>query len=188
MTLNSAGKMFGVEPERIIAGVIRAAQLNRPFYEVLEHDVSYTRDAWAVVVVTAVAAAIGGFLKGLLWYHSLGLALGSLFSKLILGILVYFVWAYLIQIIGVRLFHATTDFGEVQRTLGFAYAPQLLQIFAFIPVLGSLATAIGMLWSLVCAYIGIKQALNLDTANTIATVVVAAIPAIVITAVLARIF
>ena len=161
---------------RIIAGMIRAARLDKDFYEEVEHDTSYSQDALMVVVLASIAGAVGVFL-GLLFRGRILAAVGSLISTAVIGVVIFFVWAFLVQIIGTRLFKGTGDFGEVRRALGFAYAPQVLNILGFIPILGGLISLAAWLWSVAAGFIATRQALDQDDTNALLTVIVAAIVA-----------
>jgi len=165
---------------RIISGVIRAVQLDSNFFEEVEHDESRSQEALIVVLVAVVASAIGSFLFSLINGGGFFGALGTLVSSAIMGIVTYFFWAFLIYIVGTRFFEGTADFGEVQRTLGFAWAPQVLGILSFIPVLGGIVTFVAWIWSLAIGFVATRQSLDLDNGKTALTVVIATVIGIVI--------
>lgn len=184
--MNSAGQV-PMDFNRILDGMIRAAKLEVPFYAKVEQDPSYDQDALGVVVLASVAGAIGGFLGALFTGHALG-AVITLIWTAIIGVLTYFVWAYLIYFVGTSLFKGTATFGEVRRTMGFAYAPRVLQILSFIPVLGSLIGFVVWLWMIATTFIATRQALNLDNTNAALTVIIAAVIVFVVTLILGLIF
>jgi hypothetical protein len=64
-----------------------------------------------------------------------------------------------------------TDYREVLRTTGFAFAPGLLRLFAFVtpPKLGVAITVSGDAWMLVCGIVAVRQALDFTTARAIGT-------------------
>lgn len=164
---------------RIINGMIRAAKLEVPFYEEVERDPSYAQDALAVVIIASVAGAIGSFLR-LLLQGRVGAAFGALIVSSIVGVGVYFLWVFLVHLIGTRLFKGTADFGEVQRAMGFAWAPQVLGILGFIPVLGAIAGFVAWVWSIATGFIATRQSLDLDNTNAALTVVIAGVVSFVI--------
>ena len=47
---------------RILQGMIRAARLDKSFYEEVEHDTSYDQDALVVVLIAALAGAVGALI------------------------------------------------------------------------------------------------------------------------------
>lgn len=172
---------------RIINGMIRAVRLDKSFYEEVEHDPSYTQDALVVVILATVAGAFGSFLSALFQGH-FGAAVWNLVTQTVTGIVSYYVWVFLVQYIGTRFFKGTGDFGEVQRALGFAWAPRVLNIFSFIPLLGGLVGFVAWIWSIATGFIATRQALDQDDTNAALTVVVAAIIAFFIGLLIAVVF
>ena len=72
--------------------------------------------------------------------------------------------------------------GEMMRVLGFAYAPQVLSI---IPCIGWL---VGSIWSLIAAFIAVRQGLDLDNTKAFLTIIVGFVAIVLISAVLGIIF
>ena len=85
--------------------------------------------------------------------------------------------------VGTRLFHGTATYGELLRTLGFAYSPGVLNILRFIPVLGGIIGLIVGIWRIVTGFVAVREALDLDSGNTIAVIVVGLIAYIVVVAI-----
>jgi hypothetical protein len=75
-------------------------------------------------------------------------------------------------LVGTRVFHGTATYGELLRTLGFANSPGVLLILRFIPVLGGLIALIVGIWRIVAGFIAVREALDLDNGNTLATIIV----------------
>jgi hypothetical protein len=173
---------------RIMNGMLRAMRLDKTFFEEVEHDPSYNQDALAVVILVSLVGAIGGFLGRLIAGAGFLSAVFNLIVGVILAIVGYFLWVYVAHYIGTRFFKGQGDVGEVQRTFGFAYSPQILNILAFIPCLGGFIGLIAWLWSAVAGYIAIRQSLDQDDTNALLTVVVSAIVVIVITLIISAIF
>ena len=54
----------------------------------------------------------------------------------VLSLLSWYVWAYIIYFVGVKLFGGPTtksDHGELLRTIGFSSAPGLIRVFGVTP-------------------------------------------------------
>ena len=68
--------------------------------------------------------------------------------------------------------------------MGFAYAPQLLNIFSFIPCLGGIIGLVAWVLSIIAGVKAVRQSLNQDNTNAILTVVVSAVVVFVITAII----
>ncbi len=170
---------------RILNGMIRAARLDKEFYEEVERDTSYGQDALVVVVLAALAAGIGSFVGSLfVGGRSVLVAIGSLIFGVIVAVLAYFVWVFVAQYVGTRFFKGQGDFGEVQRAFGFAYAPQVLNIFSFIPCVGWVLPLVTWLWSLATGFVAIRQSLDQDDTNAALTMVVSFLVVLVISAIL----
>jgi hypothetical protein len=153
-----------------------AAMLYVPTYEEVEADTTATGQAAGVVAIAAVCAAVGGTLHG-----GLGLVQG-LFSVM-LG---WLIWAGVTYIVGSYVFGGTATWGELLRTIGFAWSPGVLLVFGFIPILGWLVRIIVGLWILAAGIIAIRQALDFDTGRAVLTAVLGFFCYIAIAVALAR--
>ena len=81
-------------------------------------------------------------------------------------------WSFLTYIVGTWLFDGEADLNEMLRVVGYGQSPRLLSIFSFIPYIGAILAFIGWIWSLVAAFIGIRQGLDLDNGKTAVTVLI----------------
>jgi hypothetical protein len=139
-----------------IQRMIAAATLDVSLYEEVEADGTATGQAALVVVLAAIAAAIGS-----LGENAIGGLIGALIG--------WAIWAGVTYFIGATLFKGTASWGELLRTLGFAQAPGLLYVVGIIPVLGAIAKLIIGIWVLVAGIIAIRQALDISTGKAVAT-------------------
>lgn len=185
--MNSAGQSAPMDFNRIINGVIRAARLDRTFFNEVERDTSYTQDSLVVVIAVSVIGALGAFLSALTVGRGFLAAILSFVWAAVWGVIGFYLWVYLVTWVGTRFFKGQGDAGEVQRCLGFAYGPQLLGILQVIPCLGAIASFIGWIWSLVAGFVAIQEALDQDTTNAALTVVISGVIVIVVGLVLASI-
>src|SRR5579859_4360325 len=97
----------------IVNRMMRAARLEVPLYEEVEHDLSATNQALLVVVLVAVARAIGaGFTGG-----APGGLVGGLVAGLLTALVGWAVWSYVVYFVGTRFFGGTATYGELLRTL-----------------------------------------------------------------------
>ena len=156
----------------IISRVTRVFMFDRTVFQEVEADQAATQQAWVVVIVAAVASGIGSALGSLIG--------GGGFGGLILGLIVtpvltvagYFLWAFVTSWVGVNLFQAQTDFPEMQRVIGFAYAPNVLGIVSFIPCIGWLISLAGSLYALVLSVLAVKEGLDVEWPQAIITCVI----------------
>lgn len=169
---------------RILNGMIRAARLDKEFYEEVERDTSYGQDALVVVILAALAGGIGSFLGSLFTGSNILVAIGSLIFGVIVAVLAYFVWVFVAQYVGTRFFKGQGDFGEVQRAFGFAYAPQVLNVLSFIPCVGWVLPLVTWLWSIATGFVAIRQSLDQDDTNAALTMVVSFLVVLAISVIL----
>jgi hypothetical protein len=134
--------------------MLRAALLRADLYEEVEADRSATPQAFAVVVLSALATGIGALgnsgASGILWHTAVDVA-------------AWYVWAAVAYAIGTRLLPAPetrADLGELLRTLGFASAPGILRVGALIEPLAFALFTVSTLWMLVAMVIAVRQALD----------------------------
>ncbi len=165
----------------MINRVIRAAMLDVEFFQKAEMDTSLTQEALIVVIIVSLIGAIGSFLGGVI-AGRFGAALLGLIVALITGVVTYYIWAYVTYFVGRQLFDAAVDPGEMLRVLGYASGPRALSIFSFIPCVGWLIAFAGGIWALVAAFVGAREALDLDTGQTLITVIIGWIIIMVVTA------
>jgi hypothetical protein len=124
-----------------------AAMLEVATYEEVEADTSATGQAGMVVLLAAIAQAIAGIGQG-----GVGIVGGAVAA-----------------LVGWVLWSGITYLGELLRTIGFAHAPQVLVILAFLPILGGLIRVVVAIWMLIAGIIAIRQALDFSTGKAVAT-------------------
>ena len=138
-----------------------AALLDINTYEEVEHDQTATAQAGGVVVLHAIAAAIGGWQLGMA--NALSMSLASLVG--------WAVWAFVTYFIGTRLFNGTATWGELLRTLGYAHAPGLLLVLGILPIIGWVVWPVVAIWMLVAGFIAVRQALDVGNGQAFLTVI-----------------
>lgn len=144
-----------MQQKSFVERMIGAATLDVATYEEVEHDLTATTQAGLVVVIAAVAQAIvspAGVISGLV---------GALLGWLAFAGLTYF--------IGTKLFDGTATWGELLRTLGFAYVVAIFSILAVIPILGVLVGLVVFVWGVAAAVVAIRQALDVSTGKAAIT-------------------
>lgn len=147
----------------MINRVIGVLKLDVATYEEIEADENATSQAAIVVAVVAVVGGIiGGGISALLG----GSFIGSFLSTLLTAFISWFLWSAVTYFVGTSFFGGKATMGEMLRVLGFAQAPGIL---AIIPICGSF---VGLIWTLACTFIAIRQGLDLDNTKAILTAVV----------------
>jgi hypothetical protein len=105
---------------------------------------------------------------------------GGLIGGVIAELVGWLVWSYVMYLVGTPVFHGTATYGELLRPRGFANSPGALLILRFVPVLGGLIALIVGIWRIVAGFIAVREALDLDNGNTVATIVVGIIAYLVV--------
>ena len=104
--------------------IIRACKLDVSLYEEVEADKSATLQAASVVVLSSLAAGAG----------AISLGASNFLMAPLLSLVSWYIWAYLIYLIGAKLFPEPTtksDHGELLRTIGCSSAPGIIRVFGF---------------------------------------------------------
>ena len=133
--------------------IIRACKLDVDLYEEVEADRSATLQAAGVVVLSSLAAGVG----------ALSLGASNFFVAPILSLISWYIWAYLIYLIGAKIFpeaNTKADHGQLLRTIGFSSAPGIIRVFGFTPELMSITFIGSAIWMLVAMVIAVRQALD----------------------------
>ena len=133
--------------------IIRACKLDISLYEEVEADNSATLQAAGVVVLSSLAAGVG----------ALSLGASNFLMAPLLSLVSWYIWAYLIYLIGAKLFpepETQADHGQLLRTIGFSSAPGLIRVFGFTPELMSITFIGSGIWMLIAMVIAVRQALD----------------------------
>ena len=167
---------------QFVISIIRACKLDVSLYEEVEADKTATIQAALVVVLSSLAAGVG----------ALSLGASSFFMAPLLSLVSWYIWAYLIYLIGAKLFPEPTtksNHGELLRTIGFSSAPGLIRVFGFTPDLMSLTFIGAAIWMLVAMVVAVRQALDYQsTWRAIGVVVIGFLVQAIVLVMLLRIF
>ena len=162
--------------------IYRAIKIDVELYEEVEKDKSATFQAALVVVLSSLAAGVG----------AIHLGASNLLLAPVLSLVSWYVWAYIIYFVGVKMFadpNTRSNHGELLRTIGFSSAPGLIRIFGFTPELMSITFIGAGIWMLVAMVIAVRQALDYQsTWRAIGVVVIGFLVQAIILIVLLRIF
>ena len=165
-----------------ISRIFRAIKIDIELFEEVEKDKKATFQAGSVVVLSSLAAGVG----------SIHLGASNFLIAPALSLLSWYVWAYIIYFVGVKLFgdnKTKSNHGELLRTIGFSSAPGLIRIFGFTPELMSITFIGAGIWMLVAMVIAVRQALDYQsTWRAIGVVVIGFLVQAIILIVLLRIF
>jgi hypothetical protein len=151
-----------------------AALLDIETYEDVEHDTTATLQAASVVVLASIAGGIGNWELGLV----------TAISGTVAHLISWGVWSGVTYLIGDKLLGGTATWGELLRTIGFAYSPAVLLVLGILPLLGGFVEFAVAIWLLIAVIIAIRQALDFSTGKAVLTAVLGWMPYVFIMAML----
>lgn len=134
--------------------VLGAARLDAATYEEVEQDVDAIRQAFAVVLLSAAAAAVGDVGR---------VHLGGLVVTMLIAVVSWVIWAAVTFVIGTRLLaeaETRADLGQLLRTIGFAAAPGLVRVLGVIGPVRPLVFGAAQLWMIVAMVVAVRHALD----------------------------
>ena len=153
--------------------IIKAFTFKTEVYAEVESDTSFTTTAWIIVAVVAFLNALGS-----LSFDNFGSSLLGAVLSAVIAVIGFALAAFVINFVGRTVFKAEVSFEELIRTLGLAY---VWQVVGLLGILGAISAGLqcvvapalflgAILW-LISAFIAAKEALDLEWAQTIITVI-----------------
>ena len=133
--------------------VYRSIKIDPDVYDEVQKDKTATLSAAIVVVMSSLAAGIAA--------KQLGAS--NFVLAPILSLLSWFVWAYIVYFVGVKLFpdaKTKTTHAALLRAIGFSSAPGIIRVFSFTPELMTVTFIGSALWMLACMVVAVRQTLN----------------------------
>ena len=133
--------------------IYRSVKIDPEVFDEVQKDKKATIAAGTVVVLSSLAAGIGAS-------H---LSVANFYLAPVLSLASWFVWAYIVYFVGVKLFpdsKTKTTHYALLRSIGFSSAPGLIRIFGFNDGLMAVTFIGSAFWMLACMVIAVKQTLN----------------------------
>ena len=134
--------------------MVRAARLDVRLYEEGEADRGAMGQAVMVVVLSSIAAGIGGLGQ---------IGISGLAVAAVMSLAGWYIWAGLTYMIGTKMLpepQTHADMGQMLRTIGFSSSPGVIRVLGIIPGLNTLVQIIAQVWMLVAMVIAVRQALD----------------------------
>ena len=133
--------------------IYRSIKIETEVFEEVQKDKNATIGAAIVVVLSSLAAGIGASHLGMV----------NFFLAPVLSLISWFVWAYIVYFVGVKLFPdsktKTTQFALL-RAIGFSSAPGIIRIFGFNESLMAVTFIGSAFWMLACMIVAVRETLN----------------------------
>lgn len=140
----------------MIKNVVSALLLDTAFYTEVSENRSLMGQAVVVVGVANLFAGMGAA------FATESSVLAGALVGVATGYVGWLVWSGVALLIGVRVFGGDSDYPEMLRVIGFAYAPLAIGI---VPWLGF----VGAAWALFAAVIAIRASMEFSTKRAIST-------------------
>jgi hypothetical protein len=132
--------------------IYRSVKIDPEVFNEVQKDKNATISAALVVILSSSAAGIGATSLG-----ASNFILAPIFS-----LISWFVWAYIVYFVGVKLFPETktktTQFALL-RAIGFSSAPGIIRIFGFNEDLMTVTFIGSAFWMLACMVVAVKETL-----------------------------
>jgi hypothetical protein len=155
--------------------MLGALRLDAPTYEEVESDPKATGEAaFIVVAASLVAGAVNGVITG----EASGGILGGLAA-----LVAWAFSAWVTYIVGVKLFpgpETKSSWGELARTLGYAYVPRFLIVIELVPGLSAAARTLVGLWVLAATVVALRAALDISTGRAIVVAIVSGVAQLIV--------
>ncbi len=141
----------------MIRRMIGAALLQPSMFEEVEHDHTATLQAAMVVIIVAIATALGSY------FTFGGNFIIAIAAGVVFGLVKWAIWAFITYIIGTKLFntegtHAT--WSQMARGTAFSQAPGVLFVFSALPIIGQFLLVMVSIWQLCAMTMAVKQVLD----------------------------
>jgi hypothetical protein len=175
--------------EGIVSRMIRAAKLDKTFYNEVRGNTSLTKEALLVVIICAAVSGMGSIIGGAYSYFEgtgFNTAIVNLVVKVLTVVLGYFIWVSVAHIIGTRYLGGKGEVSELRRTLGYAMSPLVLNVLVILPCLEIVGLVV-WIWTLLAGFIAVRETLKFDNIKALVTVIVGWLIIIVMGVILSRI-
>ena len=133
--------------------IYRSVKIDPEVFDEVQKDKNATIAAGIVVVLSSLAAGIAASHLG---------AVNFVLAP-VLSLVTWFVWAYIVYFVGVKLFpdaKTKTTHLALLRSIGFSSAPGMIRILGFNDELMTVTFIGSAFWMLACMVVAVKQTLN----------------------------
>jgi Yip1 domain len=140
-----------------------ALALNGSFYETARNTPKNRRIALTVVILAALAYALGNAVILLINRATYTVVLMAVLINALALVAGYYFWTFTIWQVGHWMNPHAPTYGDLLSPIGFAYSPQVLNFLTLIPLLGRPIELILAVWSLLAVIIAVRQGLDIST-------------------------
>ena len=157
--------------KNMILRAIKAALLNRSTFREVGQEPGAVLYSLGTVMLAGIAIGLG--LMGVVTEGAQDPAdLGKLADRLLGGwmaliatIVGWILWSGVIYLLGTIFLGGSAGYRQIVRALGISYGPGVLLVMYQLPVVGPVATSIGLLWVLVAGVVAVHEVQQVDWAG-----------------------
>lgn len=157
----------------LINRVMRVVRFDASVYREVAADANALPQALIVVAAAAILTGLGNF--GQLGTQTLGGVLVLVVLGVVGSLVGYVLYAGVASLVARSLFQGKTDFQEMARTLGFAYAWNGLGVLNIIPCVGGVFVFIGSLVAIVAGIIALRESAEFDMTKAAITAILSGV-------------
>lgn len=140
-----------------------ALALDANLYENARNTPRTHQIALKIVILAAISHAIGSAVILIINQATVPLLLLLLILDGLIVVAGYYLWTFVLWKVGQWLKPIDPTYGDLLSPVGFAYAPQSLNLFTLIPLFGRPIELVLAIWSLMAVIVAIRQGLDLNT-------------------------
>ena len=160
----------------MLGRMLGAVRLDAATYEEVESDGKAIIQALIIVVVVTIASVVGEMLGGGDDFE----VVNALVVGVIRGVVSWDIWALITWIVGTTILNTETteaDWGQLARCTGFAQTPGILNVFSFVPAVGTVISLAAFVWTFVAMLVAVRQSLDYtSTWRAFTVILIAFIP------------
>ena len=133
--------------------IYRSIKIDPGVFDEVQKDKNATIAAGVVVVLSSLAAGVAASHLGAV----------NFYLAPALSLITWFVWAYIVYFVGVKLFpdpKTKTTHQALLRSIGFSSAPGMIRVLGFNENLMTVMFIGSAFWMIACMVVAVKQTLN----------------------------
>lgn len=161
-------------------GILRtlrdALALNSSLYEVAHHTPGNHRLAFSIVIMATLSHMVGSAVILLINRATLPILLLVLILDGLSVIAGYYLWTFIVWKVGQWIKPIDPTYRDLLSPIGFAYAPQILNVLTLVPLLGRPIELMLAVWSLLAVIVAVRQGLDISTRRAALLCLVSWIP------------
>jgi hypothetical protein len=153
--------------------LMRVLRFDASVYREVAADQGAMGQAALIVIVAAILSALGG----LFTFEEVTAGIVFAVIAIVASVVGFAIYAAVATFVAKTFFQGKTEFQEMGRTLGFAYAWYGIGILGLVPFVGGFVAWLGQIVAAIAGVIALRESAEFDTTKAVITVVIAAIVA-----------